>query len=80
MSRLGRLIGTEPPKLPDGAFAYVDGAGPLRQQFCVRLRVGPDLSPDDPTIGPTFTKAEKAQAYADWCNRVGDFSYGTGAV
>jgi hypothetical protein len=77
---LGRLIGTEPPKLADGAFAYVDGAGPLRQQFCIRVRTGPSLSAADPTIGPPFTKLEKAQAYADWCNGEGDFSYGTGAA
>jgi hypothetical protein len=76
---LGRLLGTEPPNL-EGGTAYVDGAGPLRQQFCIRVRTGPSLSADDPTIGPTFTKLDKAQAFADWCNGTGDFSYGTGAV
>jgi hypothetical protein len=80
LTLLGRLTGSEPPKLADGAFAYVDGAGPLRDQFCIRVRSGPSLSVDDPAIGPTFTKLDRAQAYADWCNGTGGFSYGAGAV
>jgi hypothetical protein len=77
---LGRFLGARPPRLPEGGFAYVDGAGPLRKSFCVRVRTGPDLSPDDLTIGPAFNTAEKASEYADWCNGTGDFSYGAGAV
>jgi hypothetical protein len=66
--------------LAPGEHAYVDGAGNLRQYFCVRVRTGPDLSPDDREEGPIFRTDGKAQEYADMLNGVGRFEYGMGAV
>jgi hypothetical protein len=67
MSLFGRLTGITPPALPAGARAYVDGYGPLRDEFCVRAK-----RPAEGGLGVlvrgSFQTASGAEMYANWCN------------
>ena len=75
MSLFGRLAGRTPPALPAGARAYVDGFGPLRDQFCVRAK-----SASENGIGVLvrghFRTASGAEMYAAWCNGEGALDWG----
>jgi hypothetical protein len=75
MGIFGRLTGNQLPKLPAGAHAYVDGYGPLRDHYCVRVRTGPDLSADDNRIGPVFGTDSGAQMFADYANGVASLDW-----
>lgn len=55
-------------KVPVEGHAYTDGYGPLRDHFCVRVRSGADLSPEDKRIGPVFETARGAQMFAAYAN------------
>ena len=80
MSWFKRALGMQAPKIAIGGHAYVDGYGPLRDHYCVKVRTGIDLSVEDKQVGPVFNTAAKAEEFADWCNGLGSFSYGVGAV
>jgi hypothetical protein len=80
MGLFGRLLGNQPPKLPAGARVYVDGYGPMRDQYCVRVRAGLELSPADKRIGPVFNTDIGAEMYAAWVNGEGALNWDVNGV
>lgn len=70
MNIFGRTAGKQPPALPAGARAYVDGFGLLRDQFCVRAK-RPEVEGLGVLVRGRFATASGAEMYAAWCNGEG---------
>lgn len=79
MGLFGRLGGKQPPALPPGARAYVDGFGSARDEFCVRAK-----RPDEDDLGELiktgFKTASGAQMYAAWANGEGKLDWDVNGV
>ena len=76
MGLFGRLLGNQPPKLPAGARAYVDGYGPLRDHYAVFYANGDDAK----RVGPFFATLTGAQMYANWANGEGKLNWDVNGV
>lgn len=79
MGWLARLISKEPPAIPAGASYFVDGYGPLRDRFVVRLALaGQEKDVNCKIIGPVFSDQANASAYQKWLEGKAEFRYPAG--
>ena len=79
MGWLGRIVGTQPPKVPSGGRAYVSMDDMDGNAWSVRVVMGDaSLGWRDERISPTFALQTTAYAYLDWIEGGPKFVYPEG--